>query len=453
MPATLPAAGLDGGWFGWEADVRRKHMPRRLVKFTFIGAVLMLVLTACGGPDEGGGSGGGGGGAQGTGPITFVAGKDTSGKYPAVIKKWNAAHADQQVKLLELPEAADAQRSAFVTNLQAKSDTYDVMGIDVIWTAEFAKSGWLLALDESQFPVNEMLKPAVDTGRFEGKLWAVPYDTNGGLLFYRKDILDKASKEAPKTFDELKADCSLAQQNNMDCYGGQFAKYEGLTVNFAEAVQAAGGELMTDNGTKAALGAPAVQGLTFLADGFKNGTMPKPAITYKEEESRRAFMSGKLLFLRNWPYVYGKAAETDPSNKVKGKVGIAPLPGFTGPGSSSLGGLNFAISAFSKKQATAVEFVKFATNQENAKEMVGLTGNAPAWPDLYNDSDLVKKFPFLPTLKQGMDTAKPRPVTPYYQEVTTAIQEDAYAALQGQKTPDQAINDLTQKLNEIGAQG
>jgi multiple sugar transport system substrate-binding protein len=422
-------------------------MPRRFVKFAFIGAVLMLVLTACGGPDEGGG--GGGGGAQGTGPITFVAGKDTSGKYPAVIEKWNAAHPDQKVQLLELPEAADAQRSAFVTNLQAKSDRYDVMGIDVIWTAEFAKSGWLLELDESQFPVNEMLKPAVDTGRFEGKLWAMPYDTNGGLLFYRKDIVDKA----PATFDELEASCSLAKQNNMDCYAGQFAKYEGLTVNFAEAVQAAGGELMTDNGTKAALGAQAVQGLTFMADGFKNGTMPKQAITYKEEESRRAFMSGKLLFLRNWPYVYGLAAESDPANKVKGKVGIAPLPGFTGAGSSSLGGLNFAVSAFSKKQQTAVEFVKFATNQENAKEMVGLTGNAPAWPDLYNDSDLVKKFPFLPTLKQGMDTAKPRPVTPYYQEVTTAIQEDVYAALQGQKAPDQAINDLTQKLNEIGAQG
>jgi multiple sugar transport system substrate-binding protein len=426
-------------------------MPRRLVRFTFIGAVLMLVLTACGGPDEGGG--GGGGGAQGTGPITFVAGKDTSGKYPAVIKKWNTAHPDQQVKLLELPEAADAQRSAFVTNLQAKSDTYDVMGIDVIWTAEFAKSGWLLELNESQFPVGQMLKPAVDTGRFEGKLWAIPYDTNGGLFFYRKDILDKAGKQAPTTFDELKALCPIAKQNNMDCYAGQFAKYEGLTVNFAEAVQAAGGEIMTDNGTKAALGAPAVQGLSFLADGFKNGTMPKPAITYKEEESRRAFMSGKLLFLRNWPYVYGLAAESDPANKVKGKVEIAPLPGFTGAGSSSLGGLNFAVSAFSKKQGTAVEFVKFATNEENAKEMVGLTSNAPAWPGLYTDQDLVKKFPFLPTLEKGMETAKPRPITPYYQEVTTAIQEEAYAALQGQKAPDQAINDLTTKLNQIGAQG
>jgi multiple sugar transport system substrate-binding protein len=170
-------------------------MPRRLVEFVLIGAVVALVLSACGGPEEAGG----GGGAQGTGPITFVAGKDTSGKYPAVINKWNAAHPNEKVSLLELPTSADAQRSAFVTNLQAKSDRYDVLGIDVVWTAEFAKSNWLLELDKSQFPLDQMLKPAVDTGMFDGKLWAVPYDTNGGLLFYRKDILDKAGKQPPKT--------------------------------------------------------------------------------------------------------------------------------------------------------------------------------------------------------------------------------------------------------------
>jgi multiple sugar transport system substrate-binding protein len=164
-------------------------------------------------------------------------------------------------------------------------------------------------------------------------------------------------------------------------------------------------------------------------------------------------VAGELMFLRNWPYVYALAAKDEPANKVRGKFGAAPLPGFTGPGSSSLGGLNFAVSAFSKKQATAVEFAKFATNQENAKEMVGLTGNAPAWPALYDDPELVEKYAFLPTLKEGMQTAKPRPVTPYYQEVTTAIQEDAYAALQGQKTPEQAINDMTTKLNEIGQGG
>jgi multiple sugar transport system substrate-binding protein len=424
-------------------------MPRRLGKLGLVGAVVALVLTACGGPDEGGGSGGD---AQGTGPITFVAGKDTSGKYPKVIEKWNAAHPNEKVSMIELPEAADAQRSGFVTNLQAKSDKYDVLGIDVVWTAEFAKSGWLVELNQGQFQLAQMLKPAVDTGMFEGKLWAVPYDTNGGLLFYRKDILDKAGKEPPKTFEELKALCPLARQNNMDCYAGQFFKYEGLTVNFAEAVQAAGGEIMTDNGTKVALGAPAVQGLGVLADGFKQGEIPKQAITYKEQESQRAFVSGKLMFLRNWPYVYALAAKDEPANKVRGKFGVAPLPGITGPGSSSLGGLNFAVSAYSKRQKTAIEFVKFATSQENAKEMVLLTGNAPAWTDLYNDPELVEKYAHLPILLEGLQQAKPRPVTPYYQEVTSAIQEDAYAALQGQKSPDQAVNDLTTKLNEI-AQG
>jgi multiple sugar transport system substrate-binding protein len=421
-------------------------MATKRRRLGLLGVVVALALTACGGPDEGGG---GGGDAQGTGPITFVAGKDTSGKYPKVIEKWNAAHPNEKVSMIELPEAADAQRSGFVTNLQAKSDKYDVLGIDVVWTAEFAKSGWLVELDQSQFQLAQMLKPAVDTGMFEGKLWAVPYDTNGGLLFYRKDILDKAGEEPPTTFEELKALCPLAQQNNIDCYAGQFFKYEGLTVNFAEAVQAAGGEIMTDNGTKVALGPPAVQGLSVLADGFKQGEIPRQAITYKEQESQRAFVAGKLMFLRNWPYVYALAAKDEPANKVRGKFGVAPLPGITGPGSSSLGGLNFAVSAYSKKQKTAAEFVKFATSQENAKEMVLLTGNAPAWTDLYNDPDLVAKYAHLPILLEGLQQAKPRPVTPYYQEVTSAIQEDAYAALQGQKTPDQAVADLTTRLNEI----
>jgi multiple sugar transport system substrate-binding protein len=418
------------------------------VQLGAISLVAAFVLAACGGPS----GGGGGGGAQGTGTFTFVTGKDTSGWTQKLLADWNAAHPDQKASLLELPEAADAQRSQFVTNLQAKSDRYDVLAIDVIWTGEFAKSGWLLELDQSQFPLDKELKPAVDTAMFEGKLWAAPFRTNGGLLFYRKDILDKAGKQPPKTFDELKALCPLAQQNNMDCYAGQFAKYEGLTVNFAEAVQAAGGEIMTDNGTKAALGAPAVQGLSFLADGFKQGYIPKPAITYKEEEGRRAFMSGKLMFLRNWPYVYGLASKSDPANKVKGKFGVVPLPGFTGPGSSSLGGLNFAVSAFSKKQKSAVDFLKFASTEDAMKNMSTLSAEPPAWTALYDDPDLVKKFPYLPVLKEGLLAAKPRPITPYYQEVTSAIEDDAYAALQGQKAPDQAINDMTTKLNEI-AQG
>jgi multiple sugar transport system substrate-binding protein len=423
-------------------------MSRTRLQLGLISLVAALALAACGGP----GGGGGGGGAQGTGSFTFATGKDTSGWTQKLVGDWNQQHPDQKVSLIELPESADAQRSLFVTNLQAKSDRFDVMGLDVIWTAEFAKSGWLLELDQSQFPLDKELKPAVDTAMFEGKLWAAPFGTNGGLLYYRKDILDKAGKQPPKTFDELKALCPLAKQNNIGCYAGQFAKYEGLTVNFAEAVQAAGGDIMTDNGTKVALGAPAVQGLSLLANGFKDGTMPKEAITYQEEPGRRAFMAGKLLFHRNWPYVYAKASESDPANKVKGKFDVVPLPGFSGEGSSSLGGLNLAVSAFSKKQKSAVDFLKYASTREAQKGATILSASPIVWADLYDDPELVKKFPYLPVLKKGLLAAKPRPVTPYYQEVTSAIQEEAYPALQGQKTPDQAINDLAKKLNDIAAQ-
>jgi multiple sugar transport system substrate-binding protein len=100
-----------------------------------------------------------------------------------------------------------------------------------------------------------------------------------------------------------------------------------------------------------------------------------------------------------------------------------------------------------------VDFLKFASTKEQMKAMSMTSAEPPAWADLYNDPEMVKKFPYLPTLKEGLLNAKPRPVTPYYQEVTSAIQEDAYAALQGQKAPDQAIGDLTKKLNDIASTG
>src|SRR5574341_671955 len=420
---------MRGGPLDRQTGVARSggtSMYRRRVSLGLIGLVA-IILAGCGGPS--GGGGGGGGGNQGTGPITFAVGKDTTGYTAHLLESWNSGHPDQTVKLIELPESADAQRSAFVTNLSAKSAAYDVLGIDVVWTAEFAKSGWLAELDQSQLPLGQLLKPAVDTAMFDGKLWAAPWFTNAGLLYYRKDILDKAGKKPPTTFAELQADCALAKQNNMACYGGQFAKYEGLTVNFSEAVQAAGGSIMSESGTKVDLGPAAVQGLGFLANGFKSGIIPKAGITYMEENSRRDFMSGKLLFLRNWPYVFSLASTPDPANKVLGKFGVEPLPGFNGPGSSSLGGLNFAVSAYSKNQKTATDFIKFVLNRDEQK-----TG-------------------FLPTLKQGLLAAKPRPITPNYQEVTNAIQEEAYAAEQSQKSPDQAITDLTAKLNDIGKNG
>ncbi len=108
------------------------------------------------------------------------------------------------------------------------------------------------------------------------------------------------------------------------------------------------------------------EGLGNLVEAYENGDIPKEAITYTEEEGRIAFEEGKLLFLRNWPYVYGLAA-TEDSSKVKGKFDVAPLPGTDGVGASALGGHNVGISAYSDNKATAIDFVNYILEEETAE--------------------------------------------------------------------------------------
>jgi multiple sugar transport system substrate-binding protein len=384
-----------------------------------------------------------------SGPITYAAGPDLTGYVHPLVDKWNALHPAEKVTLLELPAAADDQHAQMVTNLQAKSDRYDVLNIDIIWTAEFADSGWVIPLDRRQFPLDQFLKPVVDTAEFGGKLYGVPYTSNAGLLYYRKDILDKAGKRPPKTWAELRELAkTVAPKNNLGGYAGQFLPYEGLTVNFAEAVQSAGGTILTDDGTKVAVDSPqARSGLDFLVQGFREGWIPKRSLTFKEEESRAEFQDKKLLFLRNWPYVYGLLSR--PDSGVKGKFGVTQLPGEDGPGSSSLGGANLAVSAYSKHQRTAIAFIKYLTSLEN--ERVALTQGSfpPVWARLYDDRALTKRFPYLPVLKKSILAAKPRPVSPNYNQVSLAISNAVSGALSFRQTPDATISQMAGDLGSV----
>jgi multiple sugar transport system substrate-binding protein len=138
---------------------------------------------------------------------------------------------------------------------------------------------------------------------------------------------------------------------------------------------------------------------------------------------------------------------------VKGKFAVAPLPGLNGPGVSSLGGHNLALSAYSKHKASALKFIKYFTSHSFERANLQKNSLAPVWADLYDDPALQKQFPYLPVLKKSVDNAIPRPQTPYYQQVTQAIENDAYSALQGSKSPQSAIDDLKSQLSNIGSGG
>jgi multiple sugar transport system substrate-binding protein len=421
--------------------MRHKRLAAALVASTFFG------VAACGGSDSGSSSGSGGGDAaknvSSRGPITYVQGKDNSNVVRPLIKKWNAAHPDEKVTFKEQSDQADQQHDDLVQHFQAKDSNYDVVDVDVVWTAEFAAKGWLQPLkDKMAIDTSTLLPATVKTATYNKTLYAAPQTSDGGLLYYRKDLVPKA----PTTWAEMMADCKIAKSKNIGCYAGQLAKYEGLTVNAGEAINSTGGTIVGEDGaTPTVDSAEAAKGLQNLVDAYKNGNIPKAAITYQEEQGRIAFEAGKLLFLRNWPYVYS-LAKTDGSSKVKNTFGIAPLPGDSGPGASSLGGHNAGISVYSKHKATALDFLKFLESPDTQKFFITQGSLAPVVADVYKDPALVKKFPYLPVLSTSIQNAVPRPVSPFYPAVTKAVQDNAYAAIKGQKSVQDALKSMSDAI-------
>ena len=427
--------------------MRRKAMAVAVAATTFFG------LAACGGGDDESSDTASSTKIEGKGPITLVQGKDTSGFVQGVLDKWNADHPDEKARLIELPEDADSQREKMLQNAQTKSDAYDVLVTDVVWTSEFAANRVIIPLPEEDFPLDKMLKPVIDTTKYLDKLYAAPSSSDGGMLYYRTDLMKAAGiAEPPKTWAELTDDCkkiqATPQGKDADCYAGQFEKYEGLTVNASEVINGAGGVVTDDSGKPDVDTPEAAEGLDFLVNGFKEGYIPKEAITYKEEEGRRAFQGGTLIFHRQWPYQYN-LANGDEGTKVKGKFAVAPLPGLDGPGKSSLGGHNLAISTYSKNKQSALDFIKFYTSEENQKANLELASQAPTFQDLYDDPALQEKYPYLTTLRDSINNAVPRPKVVAYGDASTAIQDAAYAALTGSKSTTDALSELQSKLEEI----
>jgi multiple sugar transport system substrate-binding protein len=423
-------------------------MMRAMPGIAFVVAGLLLTAGCTSGDAASSGSAPS---TDGIGPITFAIGKDNSGWLQGVITGWNQQNPSQQVTLLLLPEASNDQLAQLVANLQAKSDEYDVIDMDVIWTAEFASNGWIIPLPQSQFPLGDFLKPAVDTAMYQGRLYAVPDYSNADLLYYRKDILAKAGKQPPKTWAQLQQLAeTVAPKYGLYGYAGTFAPYEGLTVNFAEAVQSAGGSILSPEGTKVTVdSAEALRGLEFLVNGFQQGWIPKVTLTYEEESAQNAFEAGKFLFLDNWPDVYAALSTPGPQNKVYGKFGIAALPGLDGTGSSSLGGANLAISAYSQHQRTALNFIKYMTDLANERQMLEQGSFPPVWTQLYTDKSLINSYHYLPVLEQAINSAQPRPAITNYDQASLAISSTVYEALTHQKKPQQALTELAGQLTQI----
>jgi multiple sugar transport system substrate-binding protein len=291
----------------------------------------------------------------------------------------------------------------------------------------------------------------VATAAYQGRLYAVPFTSNATLLYYRKDILARAGARPPTTWAQIaRLARTLAPRYGMAGYGSQFQAYEGLTVNFAEAVQSAGGSLTAPGDAAVTVSSPqAREALSFLVSGIRQGWIARASLGWNEEASRRAFEAGKLLFLTNWPYVYGDASAPGAGNKVAGKFGVTVLPGLRGAGTSTLGGANLAISAYSQHQVTALNFIRFLTSMASERQVLIRSALPPVWTKLYSQPSLIRRFPFLPVLKRAILTARPRPALVDYSQFSLAISSAVHQALAQRQSVSATLAELSKELTKI----
>jgi multiple sugar transport system substrate-binding protein len=401
-------------------------------------ATTAVLATACSGSAPGGSTGGT--------ELTVAGFKDPTGNLQQIINTWNQAHPKAKVRYVDLPSASDAQHQLLAQTFLARSSTYDLVVADDTWTDEFASKGWLAPLPASQFKLGQMFPASVRGGSYAGQQYTIPFTASAEFLYYRKDLVPAP----PTTWAQLVSDCKIARAKNIGCYAGQFAQYEGLTVNFVSAVASAGGSVLSPDGKRVTVDSPqAAKGLQFLVNGFREGYIPKAAITYQEQDGEQAFEQGKLMFLMNYPFVYQQANTPGPDTKVAGKFGVARIPGLSGPGVITTGGHMMGVSAFSKHRSDAEDFVKFFTSEANARQLLTKLGDAPVWQSLYSDPGLTKQFPFLPIIAQELKTGVVRPRTKNYAALSLAIQQNVYTALQGGKSVPAALKGTSTQLSNV----
>ncbi|MFG2759970.1 ABC transporter substrate-binding protein [Streptomyces wuyuanensis] len=389
---------------------------------------------------------------DGRGPMTLATAGDLTGYLGPLLEGWNSSHPDEKVTLVELPDSADETRAQLTTGLRSGDGRYDILNMDVAWTSEFAAAGWIAPLEADRFPLRSFLPPVVDTATYDGKLYAVPYVTNAGMLYYRKDVLDRAGETPPRTWAELERQArTLAPRHGLGGYAGQFLPYEGLTVNATEAVYSAGGTILGDDGRVTVDSAAARTGLGFLARGVRDGWIPREALTYKEEESRQAFQDGRLLFLRNWPYAYAGASGRD--SRVAGKFGAVPLPGPDGPGTSVLGGSNLAVSARARHPESASDLIAYLTSAPVQRKVLTEGALPPVRAELYQDPGLIRRFPYLPALRASVLSAAPRPKSARYEQVSLAVQAVVHDAMAQHQNPGEAVRRLSRELAAVARRG
>lgn len=352
------------------------------------------------------------------------------------LDRFMAEHPKIRVVQRKTPDAADQRHQLYVQWLNARASEPDILQLDIIWTAEFAAAGWLLPLDSFEPDIETFFPATITANRWQGKLYALPWFVDVGMLYWREDLLERP----PRTFAELSNQAARAQRLPFG-FVWQGARYEGLICVFLEYLGGFGGRILDETGHVAVDAEPAIRALTYMRDSiYQSKIVPEAVLTWQEEQTRFAFQNAQALFMRNWPYAY-PLMENPSQSRVHGRFSVALMPATPqGTPTAALGGSQLAINANSAHPHAAYAVIEYLTRPEQMLERARIAGQYPPRPALYKGGALGGALAVQPEQAfQIIERAVPRPVTPVYTELSEILQIHLHRALTRQETPKTAL--------------
>lgn len=416
----------------------RGKTPRRKAVVALAAAGLLASMTAaCSNSGDGGGTPVinlyGGAAAAGFDTIIADCNKEAAGKYKIVGNL--------------LPSTADGQREQMVRRLAAGDTSMDLLGMDVVWTAEFAEAGWILPLTEQQKAEanKDTLQATIDSTLWKEKQFGVPKHTNVQILWYRKDLVPKP----PETWDEMMAMAEkLKQEGKPHEIGLTAAQYEGYVVNVNTFINGFGGSLVNEDSTKATVtdGDGAKKALELIKKLATSGLTSASLSNDTETEIFGELQNDKSAFSINWPYVGSAMKEANP--EVAGKLGFATYPAFVKgqPVKVTTGGMNYAISKYSQHPEETFQAAMCLRNPAHQLETSLEAGDPPVLESLYKDPKFKEGYPMGDVMLEELKTAVPRPVSPLYQNISTIV--STTLAPPSAINPDTSAEELQTKIQD-----
>jgi multiple sugar transport system substrate-binding protein len=389
-----------------------------------------------------------------TGPVTLnlYLYPDTSIATVTAIKNCDAqSHGKYTISYQVLPAASGNQRLEMVRRLAAHDSSLDILGLDVTWEAEFAQAGWIepwTGAYKAQAE-NGTLKPALQTALWNGKLYAVPDNSNTQLLWYNSAL----TPNPPKTWAQMFADAAqLKKEGKPHLIEIQGAQYEGATVWFNTMVASAGGSILNPSATKVTLGAPAVKALSIMKQ-LATGPGADPSLSVQmENQNRLAMEAGTAAFQLNYPFVYPAMKADNPKLFKTFKWALYPevTPGV--PAKVTIGGIDLAVSAYSQHKALAFQAALCLRDKQNQIIGANVGGVPPTITSLYSNPVLFKDYPFHADILNALEHASVRPKTPVYQVVSIDISHlvSPPSSINPSNTEQRMIRQLNQALQSKG---